>query len=106
MYTHALWCTRTRREHLLNTKYFTCRCERCADPTELGTHLGTLQCPCKKGLMLPNDPLNPNTDWSCNVCPGIVTSSEVAELTDKLEEEVTGVMEQANEHVLSDLLSR
>ncbi|XP_029161550.1 SET domain-containing protein SmydA-8-like [Nylanderia fulva] len=106
MYTHALWSTRIRREHLLATKYFACRCKRCADPAELGTHLGTLKCPCKKGLMLPNDSLDSDTDWSCNVCPGTVTSSEVAQLTDRLEEEVTGVMKQATEHTLSELLSR
>lgn len=106
MYTHALWSTRIRRDHLLATKYFACRCKRCADPTELGTHLGTLKCPCKSGLMLPNDPLNSNTDWSCNVCPGIVTSSEVAQLMDRLEEEVAGIMKQATEYTLSDLLSR
>ncbi|XP_024886938.1 protein msta-like [Temnothorax curvispinosus] len=106
MYTHALWSTRVRREHLLATKYFACRCKRCADPTELGTHLGTLNCPCKNGLMLPNDPLNLNTDWSCDACPGIVTSTEIAELMDRLEQEVTEVMKQATEHTLSDLLSR
>ncbi|EZA57559.1 Protein msta, isoform B [Ooceraea biroi] len=106
MYTHALWSTRARREHLLATKYFVCRCQRCSDPTELGTHLGTLNCPCKNGLMSPNDPLNMNTDWSCNTCPGIITSSEIAQLIDRLEEEVTEVMKQANESILSDLLSR
>ncbi|XP_011636202.1 protein msta-like [Pogonomyrmex barbatus] len=106
MYTHALWSTRARREHLLATKYFACRCKRCADPTELGTHLGTFNCPCKNGLMLPNDPLNPSTDWSCNLCPGTVTSAEVAQLTDRLEEDVTEVMKQATERSLSDLLSR
>ncbi|KAL0106622.1 hypothetical protein PUN28_016359 [Cardiocondyla obscurior] len=106
MYTHALWSTRARREHLLATKYFTCRCKRCADPTELGTHLGTLNCPCKNGLMLPKDPLNLNTDWFCDTCPGTVTSAEIAQLTDRLEDEVAEVMKQANEETLSDLLSR
>jgi len=56
--------------------------------------------------MLPNDPLNPNTDWSCDACPGTVTSAEVAQLMDSLEEEVIEVMKQATEHTLSDLLSR
>ena len=106
MYTHALWSTRARREHLLTTKYFACRCKRCADPIELGTHLGTLNCPCKNGLMLPNDPLNPNTNWSCDACPGTITSAEVAELIDRLEEEVVEVMKQATEYTLSELLSR
>jgi hypothetical protein len=44
MYTHALWGTQARREHLTATKYFTCRCERCSDPTELGTYISGIRC--------------------------------------------------------------
>jgi hypothetical protein len=44
MYTHALWGTQARREHLAATKYFTCRCERCVDPTELGTYISGIRC--------------------------------------------------------------
>lgn len=44
MYTHALWGTQARREHLRETKYFSCKCTRCADPTELGTYLSGLRC--------------------------------------------------------------
>lgn len=44
MYTHMLWTTQARKEHLLNTKYFSCQCPRCADPTELGTHISALRC--------------------------------------------------------------
>lgn len=36
MYTHCLWGTQARREHLKETKYFDCHCKRCLDPTELG----------------------------------------------------------------------
>lgn len=28
MYTHALWGTQARREHLKETKYFDCKCQR------------------------------------------------------------------------------
>jgi SET domain len=38
MSTQMLWDTASRREHLLATKYFSCKCQRCADPTELGTY--------------------------------------------------------------------
>lgn len=44
MYTHMLWTTQARREHLRNTKYFSCQCQRCADPMELGTHISALRC--------------------------------------------------------------
>ncbi|XP_043260854.1 SET domain-containing protein SmydA-8-like isoform X2 [Colletes gigas] len=76
MYTHALWATMARRAHLRETKYFSCHCKRCADPTELGTHLGTL------------------------------TASEVMQFTGKLEEDVDEAMAEARKDKLIDLLSR
>lgn len=106
MYTHALWSTKARQEHLLNTKYFICQCKRCADPTELNTHLGTLKCPCENGFMLPKEPLNLNGCWSCDVCPGTLASSQVAQLMNRLEDEVTKVMKKPCENTLSELLSR
>lgn len=106
MYTHALWSTRSRREHLLATKYFSCRCYRCADPTELGSHLGTLKCLCGNGLVLPNDPLDNETVWSCTVCPGSLTASEVAQLTERLADDVDAAMGIARKDSLRDLLSR
>ncbi|KAF7989022.1 hypothetical protein HCN44_007332 [Aphidius gifuensis] len=71
-YTHVLWTTKSRREHLLATKYFKCKCKRCEDPTELDTHIGTLKCPCGPGIILPKNPLDDETEWSCNLCPGIL----------------------------------
>lgn len=106
MYTHALWSTRTRRQHLLATKYFSCTCERCADPTELGTHLSTLKCLYDGGHVLPKDPLDFETEWSCNKCQASLKSLEVAQLTDRLEEEVEEAMKTASKAVLSDLLFR
>ncbi|XP_046822399.1 SET domain-containing protein SmydA-8-like [Vespa crabro] len=106
-YTHALWSTRARRRHLLATKYFSCSCERCADPTELGTHLGTLRCPYNDGgFILPRDPLDFETEWSCDTCKNTLRSSEVGQLMDRLEEEVEEAMRTPNKAVLSDLLSR
>lgn len=37
--------THRRREHLLESKFFDCTCERCTDPLELGTYAGALLCP-------------------------------------------------------------
>ncbi len=42
MYTHSLWGTHSRREHLFNAKKFWCECPRCGDPTEFGTDFSTL----------------------------------------------------------------
>lgn len=43
-YTHTLWGTYSRRDHLKITKYFKCKCERCSDKTELGTYFSALKC--------------------------------------------------------------
>ncbi|XP_063243953.1 SET domain-containing protein SmydA-8 isoform X2 [Bacillus rossius redtenbacheri] len=57
-YTYSLDPTMVRRQHLSSGKFFDCRCERCRDPTELGTHLGSLKCnKCDPGLILASDPL-------------------------------------------------
>ena len=36
MYSHSLWGTQARREHLFATKKFLCFCPRCKDATEFG----------------------------------------------------------------------
>ena len=57
-YTHDLLPTLLRREHLLESKYFTCACNRCADPTELGTHMSSLKCnKCDNGVVVSLDSL-------------------------------------------------
>ncbi|CAH2267761.1 jg15178 [Pararge aegeria aegeria] len=57
-YTHVLSPTIVRREHILESKFFSCECARCADPTELGTHLSTLKCSkCDNGVILATNPL-------------------------------------------------
>lgn len=106
MYTHALWATRARRSHLLETKYFSCHCKRCADPTELGTHLGTLKCPQDNGFILPKNPLNFDSEWGCDSCSGTLTASEMMQFIGKLEEDVDDVMCLARKDKLVNLLSR
>lgn len=41
-YTQPFWGSLDRRLHLRMAKCFDCTCERCKDPTELATYLGTL----------------------------------------------------------------
>ncbi|XP_060804870.1 SET domain-containing protein SmydA-8 [Amyelois transitella] len=65
-YTHALSPTLVRRQYLLESKFFNCTCARCADPTELGTHLSTLKCTkCDNGVILSTDPLDNEAQWKC-----------------------------------------
>jgi len=63
MYTHALWGTIARRDHLNITKNFWCTCERCVDPLEFGSNFSTIL---DDGHpMLPLDPLDSESDWVC-----------------------------------------
>ncbi|XP_035898928.1 SET domain-containing protein SmydA-8 [Anopheles stephensi] len=96
-YTHSLWGTQLRRDHLKTNKYFACKCDRCSDPTELGTFLSALRCmglesePCG-GFQLPLNPLLETSDWQCNRCPVQVTHAQVNLLMAQIGEEVDGVM--------------
>lgn len=57
-YTYTLNGTAERQKHLRAGKYFICRCERCLDPTELGTHFSSLKCDeCESGNIIPLEPL-------------------------------------------------
>lgn len=67
-YTFTLDGTQRRRTHLRETKFFDCICQRCTDPTELGTHLSSLICPKCNGqhFAVPEDPLDKDTFWKCS----------------------------------------
>lgn len=99
MYSHALWGTQARREHLRATKYFDCVCKRCKDPTELGTYLSAMRCigtmteQCG-GIQLAEDPCDDSTDWCCDRCDVRVKNEEVVYLVSQMGEEVENV--QAN----------
>ncbi|XP_033228755.1 SET domain-containing protein SmydA-8-like isoform X2 [Belonocnema kinseyi] len=69
-YTDLLWDTTLRRHFLKVTKYFSCKCERCADKVERGSMLGALKCAeadCP-GDLLPEDSLDFNSAWICGKC--------------------------------------
>jgi len=75
MYTHALWGTIARRDHLSITKQFWCKCKRCSDPTEFGTNFSTIL---DEGHpMLPVDPLDAESDWVCQKTGKKKTAYEV-----------------------------
>lgn len=81
MYTNMLWATHMRQEHLTLTKHFVCGCQRCRDPEELGSYLAALRCTKSRascsGLLLPLDPLNLKTSWSCNQCKASIQHQQV-----------------------------
>lgn len=112
MYSHALWGTEARRQHLKDTKYFSCKCPRCSDPTELGTYLSAMKCfgdgnkSCD-GIHLPEDPLDDDTEWACSECPVKVNNSQINMLISQMGEEVDGVLMMGGSvSMLENLLCR
>ncbi|CAB0010471.1 unnamed protein product [Nesidiocoris tenuis] len=114
MYTHILWGTQARRDHLKATKYFLCKCQRCSDPTELGTHLSSLKCvgadakdetvQCQ-GTILPISSAE-NADWKCDRCPATLTASHVADLMSRISSDVDLHIENPTVSKLEQFLSK
>lgn len=114
MYTHALWGTQQRQDHLRSTKYFTCKCRRCGDPAELNTFLSALRCLAPGsdrkicgGYQLPISPLDLQTEWRCDKCPTSLTSPQVSDLVNMIGGEVDHVQEnQPTVESLQSLLEK
>lgn len=77
-YTDPMWGTANRQLYLRTSKYFKCTCDRCKDPTELGTHLSSLKCNhCSSGHVLPSpNPLSPEA-WVCSSCSASIIMDQV-----------------------------
>uniref|UniRef100_A0A6A7FNU5 Protein msta-like n=2 Tax=Hirondellea gigas TaxID=1518452 RepID=A0A6A7FNU5_9CRUS len=105
-YTEVLATTTVRQEHLLTSKFFTCCCPRCVDPTELGTYCSAILCPScpiekkskkplvvkdKKvvptGVAIADDPLSPSSIWRCNTCDNPVDADYIVRMTAVVNEE-------------------
>ena len=75
-YVSSFLPTPIRKKHLLLTKLFACRCDRCADSTEFDTFLSFIKCrACKSGLVAP--PTTSGGEWRCVNCEGSL-SAEMA----------------------------
>lgn len=92
-YIDPLWGT-TNRQHILKQgKFFQCQCERCKDPTELGTFLSGLSCPhckCVKhgAILLPQRPLQTQSPWECTLCNQTQSAKYVEDLIEKIGKEL------------------
>ena len=67
-YTPTFASTPLRQTILQRTKHFKCDCERCKDPAELGSKLAALRCSKCQSDVLPENPLNLNSDLVCAEC--------------------------------------
>merc|ERR1719341_2292050 len=88
-YGRALDTTWTRQVNLLENKFFTCQCERCLDPTELGSNLSCLKCRKDKceGSTIPKDPMSMKGDWICVKCGDVVDGDCVRKLLKSLQKD-------------------
>ena len=75
------------RQELLNLgKFFHCLCERCSDPTELGTYCSALKCPTCKEPVISQNPKDLKADWACIKCKRIFAHLKVSNVTAAIKE--------------------
>lgn len=92
-FSNTLWSTQLRQQHMKEYRKVSCLCDRCKDPSELGTNLSTLKCfsfeadSCE-GYQQPTAPTAAECEWICNKCPIKITSKHAAILTRQMNEEV------------------
>lgn len=112
-YSNILWGTQVRQRQLRNMKYFSCYCPRCADPTELNTHLSSLKCigmdgiACD-GIQIPVKPLDAElTEWACNKCPARVNGTEITDLMTRMSDEIDHTIQtQATVPAIESLMDK
>nr|CAD7396237.1 unnamed protein product [Timema poppensis] len=122
-YTEQTWGTARRRHHL-SQELLLCCCERCKDPTELGTLYSAIRCRSGncEGYLVPDNPLvnldtrddasneqypySGCTSWSCLLCGSSKQPQEVYQLLKRVESDIkeTGEMDvELRERLLSRL---
>ncbi len=61
-----------KRQYLLHpTKFCSCSCQRCMDPSELGTFIGGIyccKCPNQEGIVLSENAKDDDANWICKKC--------------------------------------
>lgn len=61
-------------------------CQRCRDPTECGTFIGSLLCTrCKSGKLLANQPFDAAADWNCENCSFQMSATNVQYIQNRLQ---------------------
>ncbi|XP_017852999.1 SET domain-containing protein SmydA-8 [Drosophila busckii] len=91
-YAYTLQGSFKRRTFIQGGKLFWCQCQRCADPTELGTHCSDLACgKCKLGSIRATAPLEQLADWACDHCDYRLTASQVERLLDRINDDLEDI---------------
>ena len=90
-YCTLLTNTLTRLQKLKKSKFFTCQCQLCHDPREIGTLMSALICPKCQGTLLPESFFLQPLEWKCDKCPFITTDDKVQKLIDAVRNQVNAV---------------
>uniref|UniRef100_A0A1A9W3W3 SET domain-containing protein n=1 Tax=Glossina brevipalpis TaxID=37001 RepID=A0A1A9W3W3_9MUSC len=89
-YTNVLLGTDERRRILQEGKHFHCTCDRCKDPTELGSHMSSFICaPClmanRNGIIIKKAVTE---KWECLACNHSLRNEQVKLILEKAKEEI------------------
>ncbi|CAG9788861.1 unnamed protein product [Diatraea saccharalis] len=86
-YTQTLLGTLDRSKLLKINKCFECVCERCRDPTEFGTYIGSIYCSIcngpfgngieKRPMLISSNPLDETATWKCEKCDHFILSRQM-----------------------------
>lgn len=95
-YGQPLQSTIQRRIYLRQSKCFDCLCQRCRDPTECDTYIGSLVCSrCRCGKLVSIDPLDGTADWTCENCSLQMTSGNVQLIQNRLQFAIDNLRKQS-----------
>ncbi|XP_068150110.1 SET domain-containing protein SmydA-8 [Drosophila tropicalis] len=105
-YTQPLRSTIQRRLHLRQAKCFDCSCQRCSDPSELGTFAAAQMClKCKAGKIIPLNPLQNSSPWKCQLCNVKKSAKEIITIDNQLQLEIES-LDKSTPTALEDFIYR
>lgn len=113
-YVDLMATTSQRQQELQATKFFTCVCPRCQDPSECGSFLSALLCPtCSTGKDYPMLPLFAEGEdtsivqaYSCGTCGLVKHHEEVEQVLDRAGKEwetIDSILEDEEEDIEKDV---
>jgi len=104
-YITFLYGNSRRRKEIQECWFFQCTCERCEDPTELGSYVSAARCEDCGGTVLPAQPDFDYKTWSCSDCGAEMEAEQVAGVVRALENEMA-MTEQHEFDKFQDMVDR
>jgi len=108
-YLRSSLCSLIRRKSIKESWYFDCKCRRCCDKTELGTHCNTLKCnKCGDGNLMVVSAFEYDSNWECDQCGHQESMEAVLVIVEKFNNEVKSLCENDRYNIDDwlELLSR